>query len=112
MGLPSSRQSYADCYDLFDRASSRQKGIRINVSDYGEAMRLRTRLHYARKLDRLSNKELYRETPDHYMYNASVYDKFIIRIKTDTEGGFWVYIESVEATAMTVESLDDDDIQT
>lgn len=107
MGYPTSRKAYTDCYTILDRASASSKGIRLSVSSHGDAINLRARIHYARKLDRDANREIYREQIDHPLYGCSIYDPLRVRLAQDTENGWWLYIEPIDATQHHIEDLDD-----
>ena len=91
MTISTSKSSYADCYDLFDRALESRQGIRTSVPDPGAGYHLRTRLHYARTLSRREAQEIY--TEDHPAYGLSPYDPLRISAPREAEGKWWVYIE-------------------
>ena len=91
MTVSTSRSAYNDCYDLFDRAAVPGSiGIRVSCETRGMANNLRTRLHYARKLNRELAKEMFE--PDHPDHGKSVYDPLVVRVHSDGDG-WWVYIE-------------------
>jgi hypothetical protein len=103
MTAPTTRLSYGDAYDALDRAKDDLKGIRIKFSDYAAACTFRSRLHYARTVDRRDNTQIYDEGDP--LYGRSVYDPLVVRIKEDTEGAWWVYVEHASIDSMIVESL-------
>ena len=102
MSLPTSRQSYGDCYDAFDRALEDTKGIRIRVADWEAAFVLRQRLHYARSIHRKDNLIAYEE--GHAMHGASPYYKLACRIR-ESGNGTYVYIEHVDLDHDAIEAL-------
>ena len=103
MSAPTTRLSYGDAYDALDRAKDDKTGIRIKFKDYAEAHTFRSRLHYARQIDRRDNLQIYDESDQ--LYGRSVYDTLVARIKEDTEGAWWVYIQHAQLGDKVVESL-------
>jgi len=100
-----SRQAYQDCYTIFDKALDDPVGVRVAMPDEKAARWMRNRLHRARLIHRQDNAELYDQ--GHPMHNASPFDVLVVRIKEDTEGGTWLYIERGGIDLTTVESLAD-----
>lgn len=92
MSLPTSRLSYEDCFEAFDRALADPRGVRIKMIDHDKATHLRMRMNYARVIDRKDNAALYADSPDHPMYGRSAYDPLTVRIKP-VGRHFWLYIE-------------------
>lgn len=91
MSLPKSRNSYQDCYELYDRALGSPHGIRFNVESEDAAINLRMRLHMARSIDRDDNASMHpKGTP---MHGCSAFDPLQILLRSDTDGLWWVYIE-------------------
>lgn len=103
MTAPTTRLSYGDAYDALDRAKDDPKGIRLRFDDWASACTFRSRLHNARSVDRRDNTTIY-ELGDP-LYGRSAYDTLIVRIKEDTDGHHWVYIEHTSIDKMIVESL-------
>jgi len=104
VSLPTSRQAYQDCFDLFDKAIEDPKGIRFKVADYDEAFRMRQRLHYARSLDRKANETMYE--PGMKMHGCSIYDPIAVRIK-ELKSGTYLYVEPIDLDHDKVETLSD-----
>lgn len=103
MTISSSPLSYQDCYDLMTEALGDDKGARVKMADIDAAIFLRMRMHNARKLDRNANKEIY--DPGDKMYNVSIYDKLVVRIR-NIKGEFWIYVEQTSMGMLgTVEKL-------
>jgi hypothetical protein len=102
VSLPKTRQSYNDCYDLFDRALEAEQGIRISVETYEGAQSLRSRLHMARQLNRDDNRSTYDE--GHAMHGASPYDKLKVRIR-EAKGRTYLYIEPIDKGLGEIEDL-------
>jgi hypothetical protein len=102
MVISTARLAYSDCFDLMDRAIEDSIGCRAQFDDEGQAMHFRMRLNKARVIDRECNMAAY--TPDSPMYGQSIYDKLVARLRIDTEGKWWVYVEH-RALMGIVESL-------
>ncbi len=109
MTAPTTRLSYGDAYDALDRAKDDPKGIRVKFEDFAGAATFRSRLHYARQVDRKDNLQIYEEDQGNPLYGRSVYDTLVVRIKPDTEGCSWVYIEHASIGDRVVESLSEMD---
>lgn len=102
MVTSTSRLSYSDCYDIFDRALDSALGLRIRFHDEGSASHFRTRLHAARQVHRRDNAETYPEgDPKH---GASEYDGLIVKLRTDDRGPF-LLIEKL-ANEMQIEEIE------
>lgn len=109
MTAPTTRLSYGDAYDALERAKEDEKGIRLRFDDYAAAATFRSRVHNARQVDRRDNAEIYDEDRGNPLYGRSVYDSLIVRIRQDTAGAWWVYIEHTSIEKMVVESLSEGD---
>lgn len=107
MSLPSSLQSYQDCYDFFDKISDDPKGGRVFRGTYEAAFNWRQRAHYFRRLDREENTRLYQ--PGDPMYGKSAFDPFRLTIRKDSEGFYWVYAERVAIADADIELLSEID---
>jgi hypothetical protein len=70
--------SFNDIRDMFDRALNSAKGIKVRQNTRSEAVSLRARFNYYRKLNRQENAGTYPK--EHSLHNASVYDTLILRI--------------------------------
>lgn len=103
MTAPTTRLSYGDAYEALDLAKDDAKGIRLKQKDYAAACTFRSRIHYARQIDRRDNLEIYE--PSDPLYGRSVYDTLVVRIKQDTEEAWWVYIEHATLKHVVIESL-------
>jgi hypothetical protein len=73
-----SPNAFTDVVEAFDRALNAPRGIRIACGTYGQAIRLRQRFNYYRKLDRARNRDTY--PPDNPLHGVSVYDSLELRI--------------------------------
>ena len=102
MPASTSRLSYRDCYELFDKALADSEGIRIKAKDGNYANWLKSRLHYARKLDREDNRLVYEEGDP--LHGRSMYDPIIIGIRK-TGASWWIHLQRVDALNYEVESL-------
>lgn len=103
MTAPTTRLSYGDAYEALDLAKDDAKGIRLKQKDYASAATFRSRIHYARQVDRKDNLDIY--DPGDPLFGRSVYDTLVVRIKQDTENRWWIYIEHATIANMVVESL-------
>lgn len=91
MSLPDSRLAYTDCFEMFEQALKDPAGVRVGCDSDAAAYHMRFRMHKARSIDRKDNFRTYDR--DHHMSGKSTYDQFVIRVREDTEGKFWMYIE-------------------
>lgn len=101
MAMNSSLLAYQDCVDLLDRALADPLGCRFPCLSWRAAIRLRTRIHYARKLTRDANMETY--PPGHPMFGRSEYDKISVRLREEGPS-FFLYLEHITAPTV-VENL-------
>lgn len=108
MTTTNSRLAYVDCYDVFDRALSQEKGIRIKFSNADDAWRFRFRLNTARRVDRQDNRMTYEE--DHPMHGRSAYDVLTVRIRQE-KGFFYVRLEKIDAIKYNVEGLEGESLE-
>lgn len=106
MTAPATRLAYGDAYEYLDRALDDPAGIRIECGSKAEAYTLRSRLHYARRVDRNDNSIALPLGDE--LHAKSVYDILVCRIKEDTTGGWWVYIERAVIGDKVIESLSED----
>jgi len=105
MSFNKSSLAFDDIQGAFDRALAAPKGVRIKCSSRGEAIVLRTRFNYFRKLNRKENKEVY--TSDQPMWGKSAYDKLVLRVPPKgAEEDNTLFIEP-----RSVEDLDIEDIK-
>lgn len=91
MPIPTNRMSYTDCYEIFDKAQSDPKGIRIPFNTEGEARHYQMRLHNARAVDRRENTKIYDK--GHQLYGQSAYDILQVRLRQGEDFTWFVYIE-------------------
>lgn len=103
MSLSASIQSYGDCLDFFEKIVDDPKGGRIFIGSHADASHFRLRCNQARKLDRQQNARIY-ETGDK-RHGTSDFDQFCLRVRQDTEGGWWVYAERMQLDANAIELL-------
>lgn len=103
MSLPNSLHAYTSELDAFERAAQSPRGIRIMFDTHQQARYYSNRLHYARKLDRQENTRVLELA--HPLYGKSNHDGFVVSIKEDTEGKWWIYINKNEIIPGTVEEL-------
>lgn len=102
MAISSSRISYNDCFDHWDKAVADAIGIRIRFATEQEAWSYNLRLNKARRIDRDENQKTY--STDHPMHTQSVYDEFAVRKRQ--EGGAWfLYLVRKKSTDYFSEPL-------
>lgn len=102
MAASTSRLSYSDCFDVLNKALSNDKGIRVEVPDYGAGNHFRVRLHTARSVDRKDNREAYSE--DHKLYGRSIYDALVVQLREE-KGKWWMYIRKFSTDNLNIEPL-------
>ena len=88
MSTSNSRQSYDDCYETMDKALTAKDGVRIGFFERGEAFHHRTRMNYARALDR-----------NYHGNGRSQYDLLSFRLR-HLDNMFWIYVEKRKEPAM------------
>lgn len=101
MPTSSSRFSYSDCLEIFDRALASERGVRLRFPDKGAARQYRMRLNKARSLHREDNAETY--DAEHPLHGRSEYDIFIIKVKQNGEG--WEVLLEKNDVNMVIEDL-------
>jgi hypothetical protein len=102
MVTSTSRLAYSDCFDLMDKALADPKGIKVKFSTGEDAWHFRIRLHTARKIDRLDNKDIYE--PGQPMHGRSVYDQLTMRIRKSSDHA-WLRLERIDTREFEIESL-------
>lgn len=102
MTLPTHRVAYEVEYGILDKALANEIGARIRMPSHESANHLRARIHQARKIDRVENRDAYDE--GHPMHGQSVYDKLVCRIRQKEER-VYLYIEQRSAESFEVEPL-------
>lgn len=104
MVTSTSRLAYSDCFELMDKAIADPKGIKVKFAAGEDAWHFRIRLHTARKIDRIDNKEVYEQ--GHTLYGRSVYDQLTMRIRKSGDH-VWLRLERIDAREFEIESLDE-----
>lgn len=105
MALTDSRLAYDDIFKILDRAIESPLGIRVKFADRGAAFRFRTRLHYARNIDRKDNKANF--DPDHPMFGRSIYDSVTVKDPVKEGPIYWLYIHKLDGENLEIEELSD-----
>ena len=106
MSLTNQISTYPDCFDLFQRAADSPAGVRAPTANYETAKLLQMRMHQARALQRQEARRIY--PLDDIRWGKSVYDHLVVRVRQDTEGTWWVYVEGQNMYIMTeVEELEE-----
>lgn len=103
MSLSNSLLSYQDCIEAMETALADPQGGRVHFPDQASALHFRSRCHYARKLHRAKNAEIYPD-PQHPQHGCSHYDELILRERADGEGCY-IYLERAAPGSIKVEPL-------
>lgn len=103
MSYPTSHMAYLDCFEVMDRALADGQGVRLRMADRTAAEYQRTRINYARKLNRKQNEKIYPD-PEHPLHGASPYDKLVCRIKQQN-GACFLYVEQYAPIYEDIEDL-------
>lgn len=77
-GWNKSPLAFEDVREIFNRALESERGITIKCKTRSEAITLRSRMNYLRKVDRKENAVTYQS--DHPMYMRSIWDKYLLRL--------------------------------
>lgn len=107
MSLSKSILAYNDCETFFQAAENDPKSIRIRCSTEAEAVHLRFRMSYFRKLDRERNCEVYQ--PGEFMHGRSEYDKYVLKVRL-IDDEWWLCLTRAEADNRRVVSMAEDDL--
>jgi hypothetical protein len=103
MSMPTSLRAYLDCENLYAAAAADPSGARACLGTESAAIQMRTRMHYFRKLDREANQTTY--PPGDPMHGQSIYDEYVVQIKDDSEGEWWLYITPRSARILAIQGL-------
>jgi hypothetical protein len=101
--LSESLLAYGDCLDFFERIADDPKGGRVEIGTYEEAHHFRNRCNQARRLHRRENMKIHE--PNTPLYGASEYDPFMLKLREDTKGKWWVYAHRMALQPGQVELL-------
>lgn len=104
MTISNSRQSYRDCYEVWEKALKDPSGVRVKQDNEEAAVFFRMRMHQARKLHREDNAKTYPE--GHPMHGSSPYDRLVARIRHRRDG-VWIYLEHQTIDPSAIQSLAD-----
>ena len=103
MALSNQIAVYADCEMLFRHAADDKLGARAMFESEAAAKHFRLRMHQYRVLERKESRRLYdRMDP---RWDKCEYDRFVCRVREDTEGNFWLYVEPFDRTVPIIEGL-------
>lgn len=103
MSLPTSANSYLDCFDFLDKAMADAVGARRRMDDYSSANYFRMRCHQARKINREDNAQTYPKK--HHMHGRSAYDELMVTLSEDDAGTHWVYAKKTIIPEEDIEGL-------
>jgi hypothetical protein len=104
MPISNALLAFNDCVEVFDAACRSDRGVRVRIGTYDNAVYFRMRLHQARKLTREANQRIYDE--DDPLYGRSPYDPYTVRIRNHN-GEFYVYLEPNIIDIDAIEYLDE-----
>lgn len=94
--------AYVDVRGLLDRALASPNGIKTTAKSPGAAVHLIFRINSCRKVDRMENRKIYKDEPDHPMFGRSPYDALSVSHK---RGECDVYIKVLQEDTIQVEEL-------
>ena len=103
MSTSTSKLAYDDCYTILDRALGSDSGIKVAQDSAGKASHLRSRLNYARQLDRKLSTETYAEGDPEY--GVSQYDVLVIQAPYKDRGKWWIQIKKRDVELLEIEEL-------
>lgn len=104
MAFNKSPLAFNDCRTVLDRALGAPNGIKIRFPTRGKAVIERSRLNYARVLDRKANKEVYNQGDP--MYGLSPYDALELVIPPKgAEDETVLYIKKRVADDLEIEEI-------
>lgn len=75
----------------------------MRFPDRESALHFRSRCHYARKLHREKNKEVYAD-PTHPQHGCSLYDELVLKERPDGDG-WYIYLVRAKVGSIEVEPL-------
>lgn len=103
-GYNKSPLAFDDLREVYQKAMDASKGIRVVCKTRSEAVTLRSRMHYLRKMDRKENAVVYQ--PDHPMYMRSAWDKLVLSIPPKGEPNeTTIFIEKRTAEKLEIEDI-------
>jgi len=91
MSLPETISAYPDCKELYERANEDPIGVRARMESEAAAKLFQMRMHQYRSLERRQSKRLYDR--DDIRHGKSEFDPLVVKVREDTEGHWWVYVE-------------------
>jgi hypothetical protein len=89
--------------DFFEKIADDPLGGRVEIGTFEEAHVFRARCNQARKLHRRQNMKVH--APNMPLHGASEYDEFMLKLKEDTAGRWWVYAHRMALQPGQVELL-------
>lgn len=107
MSLSTSRQAYADCYEVFDAAMENDAGVKVKMQSEDAAYFFRMRMHQARSLVKKDNSRIYPD--DHPLYGASEYDRLAVKIRK-LNGDFYIWVEPHGVQRGEIEPIGAEDV--
>jgi hypothetical protein len=70
--------AFDDVKDILNRALDSESGIKITCKNHAEAMSLRIRIHYYRKIDKDLNAVTY--PPEHALHSVSIWHRLVCQV--------------------------------
>lgn len=103
MPLPNTIDSYTKELEIFERALKDPRGCRVCYDTQTLATQARFRFHQARALDRAQTRRIYDKSD--LLYGKSEYDILTCKLREDSSGEWWIYIERHGVEIKAVELL-------
>jgi hypothetical protein len=103
MALPETQAAYADCYTIFERATTDPAGIRVRFDNDRDANFFKIRMNKARAIQRRQSAKMYPVSdPAH---GKSEFDGYAVRSRRDPTGTIWIYVEPYATSPFVIENL-------
>src|SRR5512147_1877426 len=106
-GFNKSAFAFDDLREVFEKAMAAERGIKIICKSRSEAVVMRSRMNYLRKMDRKENGITYQS--DSPMHMRSIWDRLTLRIpaKGSPEENI-LFVEKRSAINMVIEEISPD----
>ena len=104
-GFNKSAFAFDDLREVFEKALTATKGIRVVCKNRSDAIVTRSRMNYLRKMDRRENGVTYQS--DHPMYMRSAWDRLVLRVPPRGHPDEAViFVEKRTAANLIIEEID------
>lgn len=106
MGTSSSRLSYPDCEQFFNKALEDPIGVRLYFQTEGHARQFYVRCNSYRTICREDNQKIHSQDRNHPLYGRSEYDPIQLTvIPTEDRSEWFVYARIYALNESAIESL-------